>query len=87
MMDATYRISRTSRYGKLKFYSMNPLNPAFVAPAGMYVHHYGNSAADYAAGSVKENNKNTKAENNNVIVQACCCKMNLQRKLPHRKDY
>ena len=47
---------------------MNPLNPAFVAPAGMYVHHYGNSAADYAAGSVKENNKNTKAENNNVIV-------------------
>lgn len=68
LMDATYRISRTSWYGKLKFYSMNPLNPAFVAPAGMFVHHYGNSAADYAAGSVKENSKNTKTENNNAIV-------------------
>lgn len=41
MMDATYKLSRTSWYPKLKFYGMNPVKADYKAPAGLYVHRYG----------------------------------------------
>ncbi len=53
MMDATYKISRTSWYGKLKFFAINPVDPAFVAPPGMFVHRYGTNQSFVASQSVK----------------------------------
>lgn len=52
MMDARYKLSRTSWYAKLKFYSMNPVNPGFTAPAGMYVRRHGDAPGSNTIASV-----------------------------------
>jgi hypothetical protein len=44
MMDVTYKLSRSSGFGKLKFYSMNPVDHEFVPAIGTYVKRYGEKA-------------------------------------------
>ncbi len=54
MMDATYKLSRTSWYPKLKFYGMNPVKSDYKAPAGLYVHRYGNKVQKTGDGKISE---------------------------------
>jgi hypothetical protein len=54
MMDVTYRIKKDkSRKAKLNPYSSIAAQPDFVAPAGMYVHRFGQSSSTGVGGTTQ----------------------------------